>query len=41
LFRVPEPIRIADKKSRNLIKEFEKRKNIFDIDIFIESINDE
>ena len=41
LFRVPEPIRVADKKSRSLIKEFEKRKNIFDIDIFLKSINDE
>jgi deoxyinosine 3'endonuclease (endonuclease V) len=35
LYRVPEPIRISDKKSRQIVKQYEKIKNVFDIDVFL------
>lgn len=38
-FRVPEPIRISDKKSRYIVKEFEKRKKLFDIDEFMNKLD--
>jgi endonuclease V len=41
LYRVPEPIRIADKKSRRIIKEFEKVKQIFEIDKYLESLGED
>lgn len=38
-FRVPEPVRIADKRSRVLISHFEKTKEIFDIDEYLAKLN--
>jgi deoxyinosine 3'endonuclease (endonuclease V) len=39
MYRVPEPIRIADKRSRAIIREYEKRKQTFDIEEYLKSIN--
>ncbi len=35
-FRVPEPVRLADLKSRVIIKEYERRNDTFDIDIWLQ-----
>jgi deoxyinosine 3'endonuclease (endonuclease V) len=37
-YRVPEPVRIADKRSRALIKEFEKTRKVFDIEEYLGKI---
>lgn len=37
-FRVPEPVRIADKRSRVLIKHYENLKKVYDIDDYLSSL---
>jgi len=38
LYRVPEPIRISDKKSRKIVKQYEKLKYVFNIEDFLNKI---
>jgi deoxyinosine 3'endonuclease (endonuclease V) len=38
IFRVPEPVRIADLTSRLIIRNYEKNKNIFNIDEYLKNI---
>lgn len=39
-FRVPEPVRIADKRSRVVIKEYEKNLTTFDIEKYFVKLNE-
>lgn len=38
IYRVPEPIRIADKKSRMIIREYERAKQIFNVEKYLKTI---
>lgn len=40
IYRVPEPIRIADKKSRMIIKEYERAKQIFNVEKYLKTITE-